>query len=150
MKAVAATPRPTEPEPSQASTSNKVEPQAQAQQPTESQREALDLSSISPELLNRFQDAVEQTGGGTESKVSVVPSLSDLSSAFQRQVPEFSYDSHMYRSSSSDRWIELNGQRLYEGDSYQSLNIIRIEPHQVVLALDSKAFSHPALEDWKR
>jgi general secretion pathway protein B len=56
----------------------------------------------------------------------------------------------MYRSSSSDRWIELNGQRLYEGDSYQSLNIIRIEPHQVVLALDSKAFSHPALEDWKR
>ena len=100
--------------------------------------------------MNRFQDAVEQTGGGTESKVSVVPSLSDLSSAFQRQVPEFSYDSHMYRSSSSDRWIELNGQRLYEGDSYQSLNIIRIEPHQVVLALDSKAFSHPALEDWKR
>ncbi|MCJ8316922.1 general secretion pathway protein GspB [Idiomarina sp.] len=141
---------PTEPEPSQASTSNKVEPQAQAQQPTESQREALDLSSVSPELLSRFQDAVEQTGGGTESKVSVVPSLFDLSSAFQRQVPEFSYDSHMYRSRSSDRWIELNGQRLYEGDSYQSLNVIRIEPHQVVLALDSKAFSHPALEDWKR
>ncbi|ATZ73773.1 general secretion pathway protein GspB [Idiomarina sp. X4] len=141
---------PTEPEPSQTSTSNKVEPQAQAQQPVENQREALDLSSVSPELLNRFQEAVEQTGSETEQRISVVPSLSDLSPTFQQRVPEFSYDSHMYRSSSSQRWIELNGQRLYEGDSYQSLNVIRIEPHQVVLALDSNAFSHPALEDWKR
>lgn len=120
------------------------------QQPAESRREALDLSSVSPELLNRFQNAVEQTEGSTGNSVSVVPSLSDLSAEFQRQVPEFSYNSHMYRSSQSQSWIELSGQRLYEGDRYQGLSIMRIEPHRVVLVLDSKAFSHPALEDWKR
>ena len=134
------------------STHESVQPQESSEiaQQRQRQREALDLSSVSPELLNRFQEAVEQTGSETEQRISVVPSLSDLSPTFQQRVPEFSYDSHMYRSSSSQRWIELNGQRLYEGDSYQSLDVIRIEPHQVVLALDSNAFSHPALEDWKR
>ncbi|MFP3480408.1 general secretion pathway protein GspB, partial [Burkholderia sp. SIMBA_057] len=59
------------------------------------------------------------------------------------------YDSHMYRSSASQRWIELNGQRLYEGDALNQLTILRIEPQKVVLVKDSQAFSQPALEDWQ-
>lgn len=129
------------------------------QQPSESeptgqaasQRQALDLSTVSPDLLQRFEAAVNDTSSSDDSRTdtSIIPSLSELSSAFQRQVPAFSYDSHMYRSSASQRWIELNGQRLYEGDALNQLTILRIEPQKVVLVQDSQAFSQPALEDWQ-
>lgn len=117
---------------------------------TEAQREALDLSKVSPDLLQRFEAAVNDTS--TVDKVSdksVIPPLSELSDAFQRQIPAFSYDSHMYRSSATERWIELNGQRLYEGDALGPLTILRIDPQRVVLVMDSQAFSQTALENWQ-
>lgn len=114
-------------------------------------RQALDLSTVSPDLLQRFEAAVNDTSNNDDNRTdtSVIPSLSELSRSFQRQVPAFSYDSHMYRSSASQRWIELNGQRLYEGDALSQLTILRIEPQKVVLVKDSQAFSQPALEDWQ-
>ncbi|WP_417440019.1 general secretion pathway protein GspB [Idiomarina abyssalis] len=118
---------------------------------TEPQREALDLSAVSPDLLERFEAAVNDTGSNNNDNAdtSVIPPLGELSRSFQRQVPAFSYDSHMYRSSASQRWIELNGQRLYEGDALNQLTILRIEPQKVVLVMDSQAFSQAALEDWQ-
>lgn len=118
---------------------------------TEASREALDLSSVSPDLLQRFEAAVNNTSDGDTNRAdtSVIPPLGELSRSFQRQVPAFSYDSHMYRSSASQRWIELNGQRLYEGDALNQLTILRIEPQKVVLVMDSQAFSQAALEDWQ-
>lgn len=118
---------------------------------TEVSREALDLSAVSPDLLQRFEAAVNDTSDGTGSQAgaSVIPPLNELSGSFQSQVPAFSYDSHMYRSSASQRWIELNGQRLYEGDALNRLTILRIEPQRVVLVMGSQAFSQPALEDWQ-
>ncbi|MGM0430291.1 MAG: general secretion pathway protein GspB [Pseudomonadota bacterium] len=123
---------------------------AQSEQ-TEPQREALDLSAVSPDLLQRFEAAVNDTGSNNSNPTdsSVIPPLGELSRSFQRQVPAFSYDSHMYRSSASQRWIELNGQRLYEGDALDQLTILRIEPQKVVLVMDSQAFSQAALEDWQ-
>lgn len=127
--------------------SSEPEPSAQAG----SQRQALDLSTVSPDLLQRFEAAVNDTSNSDDNRAdtSVIPSLSELSRSFQRQVPAFSYDSHMYRSSASQRWIELNGRRLYEGDALNQLTILRIEPQKVVLVKDSQAFSQPALEDWQ-
>lgn len=123
------------------------EPTGQAR----SQRQALDLSTVSPDLLQRFEAAVNDTSSSDDNRAdtSVIPSLSELSRSFQSQIPTFSYDSHMYRSSASQRWIELNGQRLYEGDALNQLTILRIEPQKVVLVKDSQAFSQPALEDWQ-
>lgn len=118
---------------------------------TEVQREALDLTKVSPDLLKRFEAAVSDTSssGGDTPDSSVIPPLNKLSAAFQQQVPAFSYDSHMYRSSATERWIELNGQRLYEGDSLGALTVLRIDPQRVVLVMDSQAFSQTALENWQ-
>lgn len=117
---------------------------------TEAQREALDLSKVSPDLLQRFEAAVNDTSTvDNESDKSVIPPLSELSASFQRQIPAFSYDSHMYRSSATERWIELNGQRFYEGDALGPLTILRIDPQRVVLVMDSQAFYQTALENWQ-
>lgn len=127
--------------------SSESEPTGQAG----SQRQALDLSTVSPDLLQRFEAAVNDTSSSDDNRAdtSVIPLLSELSRSFQNQIPAFSYDSHMYRSSASQRWVELNGQRLYEGDALNQLTILRIEPQKVVLVKDSQAFSQPALEDWQ-
>lgn len=114
-------------------------------------RTALDLSTVSPELLARFEAALDETGDkeGAQQEASVIPDLTQLSADFQQRVPAFTYDSHMYRSSATQRWVELGGQRLYEGDRYRELKVLRIEPHRVVLVFGERAFSQAALEDWQ-
>lgn len=67
--------------------SSEPEPSAQAG----SQRQALDLSTVSPDLLQRFEAAVNDTSNSDDNRAdtSVIPSLSELSRSFQREVPAF-------------------------------------------------------------
>lgn len=113
--------------------------------------DAIDLDSVSPELLAAFENAVAATADmtrGAQQQESVMPRLSDLSTEFQRRVPQFSYEAHNYVSADSRRFIVLGGQRLQEGDYFNALQVIRIEPQHVVLALQRQAFRQNALEDW--
>lgn len=119
-------------------------------QPSSDQPEAVNLDTVSPELLSAFEEAIAATGSGEGQAASVVPSLATLSRPFQQSVPSFTYDGHQYSSRSNSRWIELSGQRLQEGDRWQALTVIRIAPAHVVLAKDNQAFLQPALEDWTK
>jgi len=113
--------------------------------------DALDLDSVSPELLAAFENAVAATAdmaSGTPQSESVLPLLSDLSDSFQNRVPSFSYEAHNYVSANARRFIVLNGRRLQEGDYFDDLQVIRIEPQHVVLAIQRQAFRQNALEDW--
>ncbi|TDP33259.1 general secretion pathway protein B [Idiomarina aquatica] len=126
------------------------ESQAIARQP--SQREPLDLNQVSPELLAKFEQAIadsdyENTNSDAQSS-SLVPPLNELEQTFKRQVPQFSYDGHMYVSDAQQRWVELNKQRFYVGEQFGGVRIERIEPQQLVLSVDGKAFSVEALQDW--
>lgn len=112
------------------------------------QPEAIDLNEVSPELLKAFEDAVAATGGSGPAGDSVVPDLQDLSPGFQRSIPSFTYDGHQYSSRDSSRWVVLGGRRLYEGDSWQGLTVVRIAPAHLVLSKNYQAFQHSALEDW--
>ncbi|WP_404399839.1 general secretion pathway protein GspB [Idiomarina seosinensis] len=113
-------------------------------------REPLDMSAVSTELLAKFEQAVKQSDPATKTaqSLSVVPPLNELDSAFLQQIPEFSYDSHMYVSEPGERWIEFNRQRLFIGDNFSDLVVERIEPQQVILSLKGKVFSVEALQDW--
>ncbi|RUO78159.1 hypothetical protein CWI84_10750 [Idiomarina tyrosinivorans] len=118
-------------------------------------RQALDLTSVSPDLLKRFQAAVEQTANTDDNaengseKLSVIPALSELSESFQRQVPRFAYQAHMYSSQANKRWIRLSGARLQEGDQWRGMDVVAIRPNEVVLSLQQQAFTVEALTDWQ-
>jgi len=124
----------------------------QPQQQDSASRQPLDLNSVSEDLLAKFEQAVKESSSSESpsQSSSVMPALADLEREFRRQVPEFSYDGHMFVSNRADRWIELNTQRLYVGDNFQGLTVERIEPQQVVLSLSGKAFTVRALEDWRK
>lgn len=116
------------------------------------QRQPLNLNQVSPELLEKFEQAVAQSTF-TDSETatverSVIPALKQLAPSFQRQVARFSYDGHMYVSDPQQRWIELNQQRLYRGDLFQGMRVEEIEPQRVILSLEGNAFSVGALQDW--
>lgn len=116
------------------------------------QREPLDLNQVSPELLAKFEQAVQQSSAGNanqdDNRSSVVPPLAELSDSFKQQVAPFSYDGHMYLSDPEQRWVELNQQRYYVGERFNGLRIEQIEPQRLVLSRDGQAFSIDALSDW--
>ncbi|RUO40670.1 hypothetical protein CWE22_00185 [Pseudidiomarina aestuarii] len=130
-------------------TGTRIEPNRVVQEAPE-QPQAVNLDTVSPELLSAFEEAIAATGSEAGEAASVVPALLTLSRSFQQQIPSFTYDGHQYSSRSNSRWIELSGQRLQEGDRWQALSVIRIAPAHVVLAKDNQAFLQPALEDWTK
>lgn len=133
----------------EATTATPTEPSAT--NATTNGREPLDMEQVSSSLLAKFEQAVAQTQASDPNNqtMSVVPALTELNAGFQRQVQPFSYDGHMYVSAESRRWVELNNQRLYLGDNYQNMTVTRIEPQQVILSMQGKAFSVEALSDWQ-
>lgn len=109
-----------------------------------------DLSSVSPELLAAFEDAVAATATDERPKFdqSAMPLLSELPRSFTRQVPPFSYGAHNYVSARDQRWVMLNDRRLFEGERLNGLTVVQIEPGHVLLALGQQGFRQPALADW--
>lgn len=146
----------------QANASDEQVAQSTRQQPSNEQpdnpspvndNQAIDLSQISPELLNAFESALaegEQGGSADNLNRSVVPTLEQLAPVFKRSIPSFSYDGHQYSSRPQGRWIELSGVRLFEGERFEGLTVLTIAPAHVVFVKDNQAFSQPALEDWTK
>lgn len=120
--------------------------QRQAQNSVVNDDQTIDLNQVSPELLSAFENALNENGEGR----SVVPTLANLSTDFQRSVPSFSYDGHQYSSRAQARWVELGGVRLFEGERWQGLTVLTIAPAHVVLSRNNQAFQQPALEDWTK
>ncbi len=75
----------------------------------------------------------------------------EMSSAFQDKVPLIRYDSHMYSSIVTERWIRINGEKLTEGefDSTGQLELIEIQPQRSIFRLERQSFSVESLTDWK-
>ncbi|QYK06118.1 general secretion pathway protein GspB [Shewanella zhangzhouensis] len=88
----------------------------------------------------------------TPAPVSTIPQTSDyprygdLPAGLQLQVPEFNIMAHVYSNDPSQRWLNVDGAELQEGDSIKgSLSIVEIRPRDVVLSIDGTAFKVPAI-----
>ncbi|MCL2917453.1 general secretion pathway protein GspB [Shewanella litorisediminis] len=88
----------------------------------------------------------------TPAPVSTIPQTSDyprygdLPAGLQLQVPEFTIMAHVYSNDPSQRWLNVDGAELQEGDSIKgSLSIVEIRPRDVVLSIDGTAFKVPAI-----
>lgn len=113
--------------------------------------QTLNRDAVSPELLARFEQAVAATTSADNRRQpdSVIPNLTELSASFQQRVPKFAYNSHMYSSLGQQRWIKLNDRVLREGDRWQGIEVVSIEPQRTVLDLNGELFSVEALTDWQ-
>ncbi|GIU22495.1 general secretion pathway protein GspB [Shewanella schlegeliana] len=75
-----------------------------------------------------------------------IPKYGQLPAGLQLQVPEFNINAHVYSSAPDNRWLNVDGAELQEGDSIQGkLTIVEIRPRDVVLAIQGTEFKVPAI-----
>ncbi|MCG9695899.1 general secretion pathway protein GspB [Shewanella sp. Isolate11] len=81
-----------------------------------------------------------------ETKADDIPSYGQLPAGVQLQVPEFNIMAHVYSSNANNRWLNVDGAELQEGDSIGGkLKIIEIRPRDVVLEVSGTQFKVPAI-----
>ncbi|MGL4711197.1 MAG: general secretion pathway protein GspB [Shewanella sp.] len=112
-------------------------------------------------LVASFQNAlkdVEYTNAAqtnvTEAKLDPIPKTAtddipkygQLPAGMQLQVPEFNIVAHVYSSDPSQRWLNVDGAELQEGDMIVGkLKIISIRPRDIVLDIQGTQFKVPAI-----
>lgn len=77
-----------------------------------------------------------------------IPLLAELTAEQRQQLPQLSYDQHVYQSKPEARWIGLGQQRLAEGDQLQGLRVISIQPNYSILGWGDMLFRVDALESF--
>lgn len=135
----------------------RAEQQALArQQQAQDQQAQEEQANIPPDLLRRFQNAMEDIGDSNSPDPGVdvepiknVPAVQDLPAWVLTQLPSLAFSAHMYASESRDRWVRVNGRRVLEGQEIEDgLVLVGIEPQHVILAFQGQEFSMNALSDW--
>jgi general secretion pathway protein B len=119
-------------------------------------KEAEVQSTISPALLKRFEEAINQLDDGSEAQYQVpiptasdVPRIDQLPARLMTQLPAMVFSAHMYASNAGERWVRVNGSRMVEGDIIDGkVRIMRIEPQRLILNYREQDFSMAALTDW--
>ncbi|MDB2386091.1 general secretion pathway protein GspB [Shewanella sp.] len=82
----------------------------------------------------------------TVSKSDSLPKYGQLPAGLQLQVPEFNINAHVYSSNPSNRWLNVDGQELQQGDKIQNkLTVVEIRPRDVVLSIEGTEFKVPAI-----
>ena len=75
-----------------------------------------------------------------------IPSYGDLPASVQLQVPEFNINAHVYSSEPNNRWLNVDGVELQQGDMIKNkLTIIEIRPRDIVLDINGEQFRVPAI-----
>jgi len=75
-----------------------------------------------------------------------LPKYGQLPAGLQLQVPEFNINAHVYASDPNNRWLNVDGAELQQGDMIGGkLEVIEIRPRDVVLAIEGTQFKVPAI-----
>jgi general secretion pathway protein B len=123
-------------------------------------KDELKVEDLSQKLREKFALAIAETDNEIANDQPLEndgltsadgQDIHDMASGFQQKVPELRYDSHVYSSKAKDRWIKINGRKLYEGSEDKSthIEVLAIEPYKTIFRLGSQSFSLEALVDWK-
>lgn len=77
-----------------------------------------------------------------------VPHLVELSSLFQRSVPDLIFSSHVYASDPLARRVMINDHYLRAGDAFSGIRVDRITEEGVELSKNGKRFRVGVVRDW--
>ena len=77
-----------------------------------------------------------------------VPHLVEMPMAFQRQVPDLVFNSHVYSSDVANRRVMINNRVLRTGETFGSLRVERITEDGVELSMDGERFRVGVVRDW--
>lgn len=128
----------------------------------------LDLRGVSPELAQAFRAALQDKSAANTALTAVstvpatptapvkkgstskaLPQLRHLPAARRALIPALRFEVHNYVSAPDKRWVRINGQVYHSGAQLANgVQLVRIEPEQIVLAVKGQQAALPALQDW--
>lgn len=109
---------------------------------------------VSSDLLKRFEKAMAETMVLSDQEIaqkqaSKVKPLGQFPYAFQQNIPSLNFQTHIYSSDAKQRWVKINDQVLYEGDTVaQGITLITIEAQSIIMRFQGEIFSLEALSNW--
>ena len=111
---------------------------------------------ISADLMRRFEKAITELDNepdkpftATQTKNEDTPRIDQLPAWVLTRLPPMIFSMHMYASSEQERWVEVSGRRLREGDMIDDkVRIEHIEQQHVILNFQGQTFSMSALSEW--
>ena len=111
--------------------------------------------TVSAGLLAKFNRAMAETSDAenipvaeTTETYNAVP-IAELPERLRTQVPNISYNSHVYSSKPENRSVRLNNRDLREGSWLsENVEVLEIMQNEVIMRVGPQSFSLKALVDW--
>lgn len=113
--------------------------------------------TVSADLLAKFNRAMAETSDAenipvaeTTESYNAVP-IAELPEQLRTQVPNISYNSHVYSSKPQNRSVRLNNRDLREGSWLsENVEVLEIMQNEVIMRVGPQSFSLKALADWSK
>lgn len=113
--------------------------------------------TVSADLLAKFNRAMAETSDAenipvaeTTETYNAVP-IAELPERLRAQVPNISYNSHVYSSKPQNRSVRLNNRDLREGSWLsENVEVLEIMQNEVIMRVGPQSFSLKALADWSK
>ena len=127
-----------------------------ARDPQDDIEDLVASGEVSADLAARFNAAMTATDAyqrqresGDADRGPHPVHLTELPEWYQQLVPPLSFSSHIYSTDDDNRWVKVNGQVVREGELIDSnLRLVAIHPQEVVIEMQNRRFTLPALTDW--
>ncbi|MAL97873.1 MAG: hypothetical protein CL583_05415 [Alteromonadaceae bacterium] len=79
-----------------------------------------------------------------------VPALGEMSTSFQRRVPDLVFNSHIFSSRPDARRVMINSEYLREGARFGDMIVEEITEDGVILSLQGELFAVSVVRNWNR
>lgn len=125
--------------------------QAKATTPvTQQAKPAPKEAAIDSALAQRFNQVLAEMEQDKEKPALLHPQpLTRYPQWYQDLVPPLEFSEHIYSSKPNESRVRVNNQIVKEGELIDSrMRIVKIEPQQVIIQLQQRQFSLPALSSW--
>lgn len=118
-------------------------------EPVTQQRPTIIVPSRSSQPRSSQQSARQSAyASAPEREQSSVPHLVELPLAFQKSVPDLTFNSHIYASEPSSRRVMINNRYLRAGDVFAGIRVEQITEEGVILSRNGRSFRMGIVTDW--
>lgn len=118
--------------------------------PSDDLLKGLDLSALSPELAQRFESVLSSQPSKTNEPTSDVSNLAQDAQQWYGKLPALNFQTHVYSSKESKRWVKINGTEYGQGDWINDdLQLVAIEQQSCLVRFKGEEIEIPALYDWQ-
>ncbi|MCR9967567.1 general secretion pathway protein GspB [Vibrio antiquarius] len=108
----------------------------------------LDLSSLSPDLARKVENALSRDDAPSPQTVRV-NDLERNAHQWQGRLPALNLQTHMYASDENRRWVKINNVEYHQGDVVDGQVTLReIQPQAVIVEFQGEQIRIPALYEW--